>query len=216
MPQPQNSTFLVNGEVVPPVYLNRTWNTTTVNQLLGLPGMFSTFTAPELLRLRGIAITSSSISILAAAVGFLYITGIDQRRRVFRHNLVFFLIVCDFLKALVLLIYPVVILARNDVYGMPAFYNTLGWLSAFAIEGADFAIAIFAIHFALLIFVPSWKWQNRSTGNMEGGLYRMRHSLYPVTFLVPMILASLAFVGFNTFIPVNLNDRVVLDNDLLR
>lgn len=112
-----------------------------------------------------------------------------------------------------LLIYPVVILARNDVYGMPAFYNTLGWLSAFAIEGADFAIAIFAIHFALLIFVPSWKWQNRSTGNMEGGLYRMRHSLYPVTFLVPMILASLAFVGFNTFIPVNLNDRVVLDND---
>lgn len=208
-----NSTFLVNGQVIQPVYLNRTWNTTTVNQMLGLPGMFSTFNKTELLVLRGLAIASSAISILAAIVGLLYIMGIDKRRRVFRHHLIFFLISCDFLKALVLLIYPIIMLVKNNIYGIPAFYNTLGWLSAFAIEGADFAIAIFAIHFALLIFMPSWKWQNKSTGNIEGGLYRVRHALYYFTFLLPMVLASLAFVDFNVFIPINLNDRVVLDND---
>ncbi|SCU94026.1 LAME_0F05820g1_1 [Lachancea meyersii CBS 8951] len=208
-----NTTFFAGGRVIEPVRLNRTWNTTTVNQLLGLPGMFSTYNRGQLLRLRGIAITSSSLSILAAMVGLYCILCIDRRRKVFRHQLILFLISCDFLKALVLLIYPVAILIENRVYGYPAFYNTLGWITAFGIEGADFAIAIFAVHFALLIFVPSWKWQNNSSGNMEGGLYRLRHFLYPATFLLPMVLASLAFVDFNKFIPVNLNDRVILDNN---
>ncbi|SCU78915.1 LANO_0A04456g1_1 [Lachancea nothofagi CBS 11611] len=210
---PQNATFFAGGKVIEPVYLNRTWNTTTVNQLLGLPGMFSTYNAPQLLRLRGLAITSSSLSILAGVVGIYYIACIDKRRKVFRHHLILFLISCDFIKAVVLLIYPVAILIENRVYGYPAFYNTLGWFTAYSIEGADFAIAIFAIHFAILIFVPSLKWLNRSTGNMEGGLYRVRHYLYPATFLLPMVLATLAFVGFDTFMPVNLNDRVILNNN---
>ncbi|SCU80532.1 LADA_0B08064g1_1 [Lachancea dasiensis] len=208
-----NTTFVVGDRVIKPVSLNRTWNTTTVNQLLGLPGMFSTYTKGELLRLRGIAITSSSLSIIFAFFGIFLILCIDKRRKVFRHHLIFFLISCDLLKALVLLIYPIAILCENRVYGFPAFYNTLGWFTSFAIEGADFAIAIFAIHFALLIFVPSWKWQNKSTGNMEGGLYYLRHYLIPVTFLLPMILASLAFIEFNSYIPVNVNDKVILDNN---
>ncbi|CEP61240.1 Gpr1p LALA0_S02e09890g [Lachancea lanzarotensis] len=208
-----NTTFFAGGHVIEPVHLNRTWNTTTVNQLLGLPGMFSTYDRGQLLRLRGIAITSSSMSILAGFAGLYCVLCIDRRRKVFRHQLILFLISCDFLKALVLLIYPVAILIRNQVYGYPAFYNTLGWMTAFTIEGADFAIAIFAIHFALLIFMPSWKWQNNASENMEGGLFRVRRYLYPATFMLPTILASLAFVGFNTFIPVNLNDRVILNNN---
>ncbi|SCW01589.1 LAFE_0E02982g1_1 [Lachancea fermentati] len=200
-------------DMPPPVRLSRSWNTTTVNQLLGLPGMFSTFTAPELKKLRIIAITASVASVVAAIVGLYYFAGIDKRRKVFRHYLIFFLIFCDFLKALILMIYPIIILIRNDIYGIPAFYNTLGWLTAFAVEGADFAIAVFAVHFALLIFVPTWKWLNPKTGNMEGGLYPLRHFLYAATFLLPAIMASLAFVNFTKDIPINENDNVVLDNN---
>ncbi|SCV04814.1 LAMI_0H19460g1_1 [Lachancea mirantina] len=205
--------FEIDGHIIEPVTLDRSWNTTTVNQLLGLPGMFSTFDKPQLRNLRIIAITASVLSIIAGVLGLHFFTGIHRSRRVFRHYLIFYLVVCDFLKALVLMIYPIIILIRNDIYGIPAFYNTLGWLTLFAIEGADIAIAIFAVHFAILIFRPNWKRLNHKTGNIEGGLFPVRHFLYAVTLVVPAILASLAFVNFDKFWPVNLNDHVVLDNN---
>ncbi|CAI4326887.1 ADM_collapsed_G0008880.mRNA.1.CDS.1 [Saccharomyces cerevisiae] len=141
----------------------RQLNTTTVNQLLGLPGMTSTFTAPQLLQLRIIAITASAVSLIAVCMQHLH-------------------------------------------------FNTLGWFTAFAIEGADMAIMIFAIHFAILIFKPNWKWRNKRSGNMEGGLYKKRSYIWPITALVPAILASLAFINYN-----KLNDdsdtTIILDNN---
>lgn len=74
-------------------------NTTTVNQLLGLPGMTSTFTAPQLLQLRIIAITASAVSLIAGCFGMFFLSKMDKRRKVFRHDLIAFLIICDFLKA---------------------------------------------------------------------------------------------------------------------
>ncbi|CAI4057713.1 Gpr1p SKDI_04G2040 [Saccharomyces kudriavzevii IFO 1802] len=187
-------------------------NTTTVNQLLGLPGMTSTFTAPQLLQLRIIAITASAVSLLAGCFGMFFLSKMDKRRKVFRHDLIAFLIICDFLKAFILMVYPMIILIDNSVYAKPAFFNTLGWFTAFAIEGADMAIMIFAIHFAVLIFKPNWKWRNKRSGNMEGGLYKKRSYIWPITALVPAILASLAFINYN-----KLNDdsetTVVLDNN---
>ncbi|CAI6423003.1 ADM_HP2_G0007770.mRNA.1.CDS.1 [Saccharomyces cerevisiae] len=136
----------------------------------------------------------------------------DKRRKVFRHDLIAFLIICDFLKAFILMIYPMIILIDNSVYATPAFFNTLGWFTAFAIEGADMAIMIFAIHFAILIFKPNWKWRNKRSGNMEGGLYKKRSYIWPITALVPAILASLAFINYN-----KLNDdsdtTIILDNN---
>ncbi|CAD6609125.1 CEI_1a_G0008330.mRNA.1.CDS.1 [Saccharomyces cerevisiae] len=190
----------------------RQLNTTTVNQLLGLPGMTSTFTAPQLLQLRIIAITASAVSLIAGCLGMFFLSKMDKRRKVFRHDLIAFLIICDFLKAFILMIYPMIILIDNSVYATPAFFNTLGWFTAFAIEGADMAIMIFAIHFAILIFKPNWKWRNKRSGNMEGGLYKKRSYIWPITALVPAILASLAFINYN-----KLNDdsdtTIVLDND---
>ncbi|WBF11821.1 hypothetical protein N7582_001080 [Saccharomyces uvarum] len=190
----------------------RQTNTTTVNQLLGLPGMTSTFTAPQLLQLRIMAITASGVSLLAGCFGMFFLSKMDRRRKVFRHDLISFLIICDFLKALILMIYPMIILINNRVYAEPAFFNILGWFTAFAIEGADMAIMIFAIHFAVLIFKPSWKWRNKRSGNMEGGLYKKRSYIWPITALIPAILASLAFINYD-----KLNDDsdtvVVLDNN---
>ncbi|ONH79878.1 G protein-coupled receptor GPR1 [Saccharomyces cerevisiae] len=190
----------------------RQLNTTTVNQLLGLPGMTSTFTAPQLLQLRIIAITASAVSLIAGCLGMFFLSKMDKRRKVFRHDLIAFLIICDFLKAFILMIYPIIILIDNSVYATPAFFNTLGWFTAFAIEGADMAIMIFAIHFAILIFKPNWKWRNKRSGNMEGGLYKKRSYMWPITVLVPAILASLAFINYN-----KLNDdsdtTIILDNN---
>ncbi|CAI4332527.1 ASN_collapsed_G0008840.mRNA.1.CDS.1 [Saccharomyces cerevisiae] len=174
--------------------------------------MTSTFTAPQLLQLRIIAITASAVSLIAGCLGMFFLSKMDKRRKVFRHDLIAFLIICDFLKAFILMIYPMIILIDNSVYATPAFFNTLGWFTAFAIEGADMAIMIFAIHFAILIFKPNWKWRNKRSGNMESGLYKKRSYIWPITALVPAILASLAFINYN-----KLNDdsdtTIILDNN---
>lgn len=192
-----------------------TLNTTTVNWALGLPGMFSTFNAGQLYRIRVVAITASALSIFGGVVGIYCMLNIDKRRKVFRHDLILFLIICDFIKALILMIYPAIILNNNYVYATPAFFNTLGWLTAYATEGADIAIMVFAIHFALLIFKPNWKWRNAKTGNMEGGLYKVRGYIWPMTALIPSVLASLAFINYNKLHKWTQAERdaVVLDNN---
>ncbi|AAS52596.2 AEL089Cp [Eremothecium gossypii ATCC 10895] len=189
------------------------YNTTTVNLVLGLPGMFSTFTSSQLLKLRILAITASAVSIIAGIIGLEMVACIDRRRKVFRHHMVMFLIVFDLLKAIVLLVYPVTILINNGVYATPAFFNVVGWLTAYAIEGADIAIVIFAIHFGLLIFRPNWKWPNPTTGNMEGGFYKCRRFMYPIAGLLPMLLASLAFIGYDKKHDPSVSGVVILDNN---
>lgn len=190
-------------------------NTTTVNLALGLPGMFSTFNASQLYKIRVVAITASALSIFGGIIGVYSMFAIDKRRKVFRHDLILFLIICDFIKALILMMYPAIILNNNYVYATPAFFNTLGWFTAYATEGADIAIMVFAIHFALLIFKPNWKWRNKKTGNMEGGLYKVRGYIWPITALVPMGLASLAFIDYNKLHHWTEAERasVVLDNN---
>ncbi|GAV52216.1 hypothetical protein ZYGR_0AG02070 [Zygosaccharomyces rouxii] len=190
-PVPTNNP---NELPLPPQLLHH--NTTTANQVLGLPGMFSTFNGIQLKRLRTVAITSSALSLAFGVVGVFCLINIDKRRKVFRHDLLFFLIVCGFIKALVLMIYPMVILIRDSVYFNPYFFNILGWFTAYTVEGSDLAIFFFAVHFGLLIFRPSRKWRNRRTGNLEGGLYRVRALIWALTGSVPLLLASLAFVDF--------------------
>ncbi|CCD22823.1 Gpr1p NDAI_0A06690 [Naumovozyma dairenensis CBS 421] len=204
---------------VEPTYKNLTLaaqnnsNTTSLNIALGLPGMFSTYSDSQTRKLRIITIVSSCASIVAGFLGIFFLTGIDRRRHIFRHDLILLLLVYDMMKGIVFLIYPVATIIHKHVYGIPKFYNTLGWFTAFTIEGADLVIGIFAIHFALLIFKPSWKWRNRKTGNMEGGLYKVRYFMFPILFLVPALLASLAFINFNKKPKINYNINIVLDNN---
>lgn len=190
-------------------------NTTTLNQVLGLPGLFSTYTPRQSRSLRIIAICASCVSSFVGFIAVFSILCLDRRKKLFRHDLILFLMCCDILKAIVLMLYPAIIVAKGSVYGTPTFFNILGWFTAFSIEGSDIAIMFFAIHFALLIFKPTWRWRNKRTGNMEGGLYRFRRFILPVTFIFPSVLASLAFINYNV-LDVNMvrdDVRVVQDNN---
>ena len=190
-------------------------NTTTVNVALGLPGMTSTFNGFQLIRMRVLAIVAASSSIVAGLIGIYYLMLADKRKRMFRHEMILFLIVCDFIKALVLVIYPIIILIDEYHYSNPVFFNILGWFTAFSIEGADFAIIFVAVHFGLLIFKPNWRWKNKRTGNLEGGLYKYKFVIWPVTFIVPSVMASLVFIDYNVINYDMVTDkvRIIQDNN---
>lgn len=204
------------------VVQNVTWtnavrilNTTTINQALGMPGLTSTFTASQLFKLRVTAISAAAASITVGIIAMLFLSGFDKRKKLFRHDLILFLIICDFLKAMILALYPVIILANNRVYATPTLFNILGWFTAFAIEGADIAIFVFAIHFGLLIFRPNWKWRNKRTGNIEGGLFKYKAFIWPLTLTVPAFMASLVFIDYNVidYEKYETNVNVILDNN---
>ncbi|CAL9734435.1 g protein-coupled receptor Gpr1p [Monosporozyma servazzii] len=178
-------------------------NTTSLNIALGLPGLSSVLTDSQLKRVRTVAVVSSGLSLLVGLFAIFCIYNYDHRKKLFRHDLIFFLIICDFIKSFILLLYPIIILIYANLYTYPPMIQTLGWFTQFATEGSDFAIGFFAIHFALLIFKPNWKWKNQKSGNMEGGLYKYRNYIWPTTLLVPAIMASLVFIDYNVIYHVD-------------
>ena len=186
-------------------------NTTALNIALGLPGMSSVFTTSQLLKIRIVAVVSSGLSSLVGICALYLLYIYDHRKKLFRHELIAFLIICDFIKALILLLYPIILIIDKSSYASPPMIHTLGWFTQFATEGSDFAIGFFAIHFALLIFKPNWKWRNKKSGNIEGGLYKYRHFIWPITILVPAIMASLVFVDFNVIDHIDLSTVNIVD-----
>lgn len=82
--------------------------------------------------------------------------------------------------------------ARASVYYDLKFCKVVGQCIALSIEGSDIAILSFAIHIALLVFWP--KQTIRRDTNYEGGLFRYRNYVYAISILVPILLASLAFI----------------------
>ena len=193
------------------IEMNKKINTTTLNLALGLPGMCSVFTNNQLLKIRIVAVVSSSLSSCIGICAIYLLYNYDHRKKLFRHELITFLIICDFIKALILLLYPIILLIDNRAYASPSMIQTLGWFTQFATEGSDFAIGFFAIHFALLIFKPNWKWRNKKSGNIEGGLYKYRQFIWPITLLFPAIMASLAFIDYNVIDYVNLSTVNIVD-----
>ncbi len=150
----------------------------------------------HVLILRILAIVSSSLSIISGILAFYFWFIIDNSRRVFRHQLIIFLIFFDLLKAISLFIYPIRALTITSIHSAP-FCDAIGFLTSTSIEGADLAILTFAIHTALLIFKPE------SRGNArEGGLYRFRFIVYIASFTIPLIIASLAFINNTGYISI--------------
>lgn len=152
---------------------------------------------------RILAISSSTTSIVFCVASMYMFFAIDPRRLVFRHQLIFFLLFFDLVKACILLLYPSRVLNSYTAYFSANFCHVVGFFTATAIEGADFAILTFAIHTYLLIFRPSLNVRVGNSRRVEGGLYRYRFYIYGTSFLVPIILASLAFVndqGYVSFV----------------
>lgn len=151
------------------------------------------YTPEEAYIIRLLPVISSTISIFAGLIGIYFFLAIDYRKRIFRHQLIFFLIVYDCIKALFLLLYPARVLARASVYYDLSFCKVVGFFTALSIEGSDIAILSFAIHIALLVFRPEKK--VRRGINYEGGLFRYRYYVYAISIFVPILLASLAFIN---------------------
>ncbi|CUM54563.1 unnamed protein product [Debaryomyces tyrocola] len=146
------------------------------------------------------AIVSSSISIFAGIIGIYFFLAIDYKKRVFRHQLIFFLILYDCIKALFLLLYPARVVAKASVYYDLKFCKVVGFFTALSIEGSDIAILSFAIHIALLVFKPN---QTVKRGmSYEGGLFRYRYYVYAISILLPILLASLAFINGVGYAPL--------------
>lgn len=159
-----------------------------INQLLK-------FTNHEAFVQRVVAIASSCGSIAAVLIAMYFLFAIDPKRAVFRHQLIFFLLSFDLLKAGILLLYPTRVLAHSSAYYNNNFCQVVGFFTATAIEGADLAIFAFAIHTFLLIFKPSLNSKVKNTNRVEGGLYKFRFYVYSLSFFVPLVIASLAFIN---------------------
>lgn len=139
--------------------------------------------------MRIVSVVASCISIASGLVAFyLYIS---MKTKVFRHHLILLLLMFDFGKAVVLLWYPARVLAVPSAYNNVNFCEVVGFFTSAFIEAADIAVLVLAIHTALLIF-------KKHTGN-EGGLYKYRYYVYFINLVLPLLLASLAFVHNGEF-----------------
>lgn len=137
--------------------------------------------------------------------GLYTLLAIDPRKLIFRHQLIFFLLFFDLVKAIVLLIFPARVIQYTLLYDNTKFCQAAGFFTALAIEGADIAIFAFAIHTFLLIFYPRLltRVKNAVVPRSEGGLYRYRWGVYALSFFVPVLMASLAFIhpdGYQPFV----------------
>lgn len=153
------------------------------------------FTSQETWVQRVLAIASSSTSIVFCLVSLYAFLAIDPRRLVFRHQLIAFLLSFDLLKAIVLLLYPSLALSYDSSYYDETFCQVVGFFTAVAIEGADLAILAFAIHTFLLIFRPSLSIKVGNSGFVEGGLFKYRYYVYGLSFVIPSVMASLAYIN---------------------
>lgn len=152
---------------------------------------------------RVLAISSSTASIVLCLTAFYFFFAIDPRRLVFRHQLIFFLLFFDLLKAVILLLYPSRVLTNYTAYYNTNFCHVVGFFTAISIEGADIAILAFAIHTYLLIFKPNLNVRVGNSRRVEGGMYSYRYIVYALSFLIPIVLASLAFIddqGYHSFV----------------
>lgn len=168
------------GETVDSVVYSRAYN------------QLSKFTPHQAFVQRVLAVASSTTSIVFCLISFYAFLAIDPRRLVFRHHLIAFLLFFDLLKAVILLLYPARVLLKDLAYYNHNFCQIVGFFTALSIEGADLAILSFAIHTFILIFKPHFTGKD---GLNQGGLYRVRYLVYVTSFIVPIILASLAYIG---------------------
>ncbi|KND87185.1 G protein-coupled receptor GPR1 [Tolypocladium ophioglossoides CBS 100239] len=101
--------------------------------------------------------------------------------------LIILLIQSDMLKATWFVVLSAVELARGTVASDSAICQTSGFFLALGIEACDVAVVLLGLHTALYIF---------RGGN---GLYPCRYAAYWAFVLVPLLLASLAFVHTPAF-----------------
>ncbi|EWC45428.1 hypothetical protein DRE_00827 [Drechslerella stenobrocha 248] len=154
---------------------------------LGGPNPTAPALSPNQLRtIRIIALASSSVTLIAAAIVLHWFV---RMKRSFRRQLIMILILCDSFKSLWSFIFPAVALANGGAKPANDFCQTTGFFYAAGIEAADLCILFIAVHAAVTIFLP------RTGPTGKAGLYRFRHAVYFIIIAVPLLMAGLAFTN---------------------
>ncbi|KAG8668520.1 hypothetical protein FPOAC1_007903 [Fusarium poae] len=113
----------------------------------------------------------ASASILATIVTSFWFF---RMRRSFRHD--------DMFKSFWLLLFPAVELVAGKIETTETFCQVSGFFLALSIEASDVSVALISVHTALFIF------------RGEQGLYPYRKAAYAFAAILPVVMASLAFI----------------------
>ncbi|KAH7182521.1 G protein-coupled glucose receptor regulating Gpa2-domain-containing protein [Fusarium flagelliforme] len=124
-------------------------------------------------------LTVASFSILATIVTSFWFF---RMRRSFRHDLIMLLIYSDMFKSFWLLVFPAVELVAGKIETDETFCQVSGFFLALSIEASDVSVALISVHTALFIF------------RGEQGLYPYRKAAYALAAILPVVMASLAFI----------------------
>ncbi|EHA46801.1 hypothetical protein MGG_08803 [Pyricularia oryzae 70-15] len=153
------------------------------------PSMGLYFRDPrELMALKLISLCVGTVSLCCTLVASFHFL---RMRRVFRHDLILLLLAADLLRGICYVGFPLVSFAvhqnRRIQSGAP-FCQFSGFSLTVGIEAADVAALLIALHTVLYIVRP----RRQGGGN---GLYPYRYWAYTAVTMLPVLDASLAFVG---------------------
>ncbi|KAF2873465.1 G protein-coupled glucose receptor regulating Gpa2-domain-containing protein, partial [Massariosphaeria phaeospora] len=132
----------------------------------------------------------AAVSIAASSVTFYWFCRMNKR---FRHRLIMFLVYGDLTRAGWMFIFTMVSMLQGTVHTDSSFCQASGFMVQYGTETSgqcneDFAVLVIAVHSAVQVFRPS------STARSDG-LYPYRHYVYTGGFIIPGIMASLAFIN---------------------
>jgi len=113
------------------------------------------------------------------------------------YRLVMGLIMSDMLRSTLELTYPIVTLSRGDVSAASLYCEIGGFFTAYFFEASDLMIFIIAIHTAVYVFHPKLTYAGD-----EGGLWRWRYYVFAAWFIIPGLLAGLAFINPVPYVPL--------------
>jgi G protein-coupled receptor GPR1 len=138
-----------------------------------------------------VTISSCSLSMLAVSGVIIWWICRTNTERKFRHQLLMILLVFDFFKAIFCAVYSIRFFGASSklLTKHTSFCNGLGFLTAMAIEGADFSVLLIAGHTATLIL-------SKKSAVKKPQLVRYRKFIFVVLFIVlPCLLAGVGLIG---------------------
>ncbi|KAF9694339.1 hypothetical protein EKO04_007352 [Ascochyta lentis] len=131
------------------------------------------------------ALVCCIVSLLTSIICMYWFCRMEKR---FRHRLVMILIYGDLMRGTWLFVFAVISLARGTVTTRSTFCQVSGFLVQYGTQTSDYAVLIMALHSAVQVFYPS-------TLVSSDGLYPYRRYVYAGAFVIPTLMAGLAFAN---------------------
>jgi len=113
------------------------------------------------------------------------------------YRLIMALIGSDMFRSTFELAYPIVTLVSGDVSPDSNYCKIGGFFTAYFFEASDLMVFIIAIHTAVYVFNPKL-----TQAADEGGLWRFRYYVFAAWFIIPVLLAGLAFINPTPYVPL--------------